>query len=82
MDFSYILTHKSKHTLTHWNLSIWQLKNAHWSIILIPITNGYAYTVQISNVRRRTSCLKLKRSGNGRPFGRRALGSRSSSKKG
>jgi hypothetical protein len=29
-----------------------------------------------------TSCLKLKRDGKGRPFGRRALGSRSSSKKG
>ena len=27
------------------------------------------------------SCLKLKRGGNGRPFGRRALGSRSSSRK-
>ena len=29
-----------------------------------------------------TSCLKLKRGGNGRPLGRRAFGSRSSSKKG
>lgn len=29
-----------------------------------------------------TSCLKLKRGGNGRPFGSRKLGSRSSSKKG
>jgi hypothetical protein len=29
-----------------------------------------------------TSCLKLKSGGNGRPFGRRAFGARSSSKKG
>ena len=29
-----------------------------------------------------TSCLKLKSGGNGRPFGRRALGSRRLSKKG
>lgn len=32
-------------------------------------------------VRSHTSCLKLKRGGKGRPLGRRALGSRSSSKK-
>ena len=34
------------------------------------------------NPSRHTSCLKLKSAGKGRPFGRRAFGSRSSSKKG
>lgn len=64
-------------------------KNEGTSEIIIDLVNNYSQYHQhmlIIKYRhqklRHTSCLKLNRGGNGRPFGRRALGSRSSSKKG
>lgn len=59
------------------------LWTSNWYIYFIPTCFIFhkEFDMKQSN-RRLTSCLKLKRGGNGRPFGRRALGSRSSSKKG